>query len=114
MGEYINAKLFSRKLCTFGSVLENLNPSLRSRPVQALNRVLYAQEKYIKAVKLQRKHEKIEIERARRMAEQKRKRERAQMKQLKEQAKRRLSTQVPHADENDENQECKVYRKFCL
>ncbi|CAD5235231.1 unnamed protein product [Bursaphelenchus xylophilus] len=57
LGSYMTARVFSRKLTRTGSVLANLNPSLRSKQIQALNSVLYAQEKYEAKVLKQRKEE---------------------------------------------------------
>ncbi|CAD5227790.1 unnamed protein product [Bursaphelenchus okinawaensis] len=55
LGAYITARMFSRKLTKAGSALANLNPSLRSKQMQALNTVLYAQEKYEARILKQRK-----------------------------------------------------------
>lgn len=88
-------------------MLENLNPSLRSRHIQALNRVFYAQEKYEKAVKTQRRHEKLETERAKKKEEHRKRHEREQLKSLDIRAKKRRTQLI----ENDENKACMFFQR---
>jgi hypothetical protein len=110
LADYITGKLFSRKLCTIGSVLDNFNPRLRNRPIQALNRVFYIQEKYEKSVLAKRKMDAQKEEREKRKAERKRQRDREKQKILARlNAKRRRTDQngkaAPTHDEHNENDE---------
>lgn len=110
LSEYITAKLFSRRLCTTGSALENLNPSLRQQHVQALNRVFYAQEKYEKSVKAQRKKEEQRAEMARRKAERRKRKELQQAKQL--EVKRRRLTTTDEASVSGTDAQSKFFSHF--
>jgi hypothetical protein len=94
VAEYIIAKLLSHKLYSYGSILHNVTPSLRDRQVQSLNVVIYQFENYQKAVKKQRRQEKLETER--REMQQKR-RELIQRERL-DQHKKRQKT-----NENEDN-----------
>ncbi|KAI6170265.1 Condensin-2 complex subunit H2 [Aphelenchoides besseyi] len=71
---YIAAKLFSRRICKIGSILDNFNTTLRDRKMQILNRAFYDQEKYEKSVVKKRREE--QEERRRREEAQKRRNER--------------------------------------
>ncbi|KAI6202744.1 hypothetical protein M3Y94_00476000 [Aphelenchoides besseyi] len=71
---YIAAKLFSRRICKIGSIIDNFNPTLRDRKMQILNRAYYHQELYEKSVIKKRREE--QEERKRREEAQKRRNER--------------------------------------
>jgi len=105
LSDYITAKLFSRKLCTVGSILENINPRLRDRQVQALNRVFYVQEKYEKSVKAFKRQQELDKEKARKKEEQRLKREQEKIKKLEsQQAKRKRKPSETEVVENVETQ----------
>ncbi|KAI6178072.1 Condensin-2 complex subunit H2 [Aphelenchoides besseyi] len=71
---YIAAKLFSRRICKIGAIIDNFNPTLRDRKMQILNRPYYHQELYEKSVMKKRREE--QEERRRREEAQKRRNER--------------------------------------
>ncbi|KAI6195996.1 Condensin-2 complex subunit H2 [Aphelenchoides besseyi] len=60
---YIAAKLFSRRICKIGSIIDNFNPTLRDMKMQILNRAFYNQEKYEKSVVKKRREEQEERKR---------------------------------------------------
>ncbi|KAI6190914.1 CNDH2-C domain-containing protein [Aphelenchoides bicaudatus] len=105
LSEYIDAKLFWRPLCNIGSAFENLNPLLREKHIQALNRVFYAQEKYEKAVNAKRKKEQQEAKLLMHKAERRKRREEDQLRRL-DAKRRRLTLQDKRAtsDKDDASQ----------
>lgn len=63
------------KLCKVGHIVENFNPKLRDRPVQALNSVFYQQEQYERGVLAARRAQRVEADRVRRIEERAQRRE---------------------------------------